>query len=226
MPNIMQTIEQHPVIASVLVGGVGILVTIYFINKSNANNSVTGVPTDAAGNPLTGGLNVSPPLSNSDLSTMLQDMEQQILNWEQQFQDGHTTTGNGNGSGNNGSGNGVPGGGRGIHNPPGDTGVGVIFNPPGNPPANNPPWWKSILTTNPGTNINDANAQSWYKVPVNMTENAIAAFFGETWQGIGYNPHNQSLFGGSFLSQSYNQNGNNIIPAGTYLWIPTSGIKP
>lgn len=95
MPNaIMSKIEQHPVIASLILGGAGLGIALIFAKKAATakNNAPGNVCTDAAGNPVDcnsgqplSGASVSPALSNSDLATMLQDMEQQILNWEQQF---------------------------------------------------------------------------------------------------------------------------------------------
>lgn len=83
--------KQHPVAVSIAIGGVGLIATIYLVRRaqSGSTNTATGIPTDAAGNPITGGLTVSPPLSQSDISTQLQDwensMQQQILGWEQNF---------------------------------------------------------------------------------------------------------------------------------------------
>lgn len=114
--KIMAAIEAHPVMVSIAIGGIGLAVTLAFMNRNNSasQNTVTGVPTDAAGNPLTGGFSMTPPLSNSDVATMLQDMEQQILDWEKSFQPG---TSGGNSGGNNGGG--TPVGSGGNHCPPG-----------------------------------------------------------------------------------------------------------
>lgn len=91
--KIMGFIEQHPIIIAGIVAGIGLAVFMIIRGKSAVSNSptntVTGVPTDAAGNPITGGFDVSPQLSNSDLQAQFTDLEQQILNWEQSFQPGN-----------------------------------------------------------------------------------------------------------------------------------------
>lgn len=102
-------IEEHPVIVAAVVAGV-ILGIITLRNMAGGGSSKTSgqnqlpVYTDASGNPIdpfTGqalpGASVSPQLSQTDIGTMLQDMEQQILNWEQNFQP-NPSSGNDGGS--------------------------------------------------------------------------------------------------------------------------------
>lgn len=152
--KIVGMIEEHPVIvAAVVAGAILGVVTLRRMaggNTSSSGNTMTGssggslpVFTDASGNPIdpyTGqpipGASVSPQLTNSDVATLLQDMEQQILNWESSFQpNSGSTSGNTGGSTSGNTGGSVPPAGPfpnpGSGNPP--------TNPPTNPPVNPSP---------------------------------------------------------------------------------------
>lgn len=258
MPNnkIVSTIEEHPVITSLILGGAGLAIALVFAAKnksssSNASNSAASYTcTDAAGNPVdcnTGqsvsGASISPGLSQTDLATMLQDMEQQILNWEQNFQPGNPSSGGTNPpGGNNGGGNNllqcdvIPVCLNGTHLHPPDATHPCSYcaasasNGGGNTGGGQStiPWWRKILSGGSGATYNP-NAtpgimtDSYYKLPTAESSQQLATFFGLTgatpWAGIAYNPHNKAI-----LSAAYASHGNALIPAGTAVWIPTSLI--
>lgn len=87
------------------------------------------------------------------------------------------------------------------------------------PPTPIQPWWYGLLHNGPG-------GRSYY-TSQGETTNAMASKFHlkNGWTDIGYNPHNQGIENGTFLSQAYNAHGNNVIPAGTEVWITTSTIQ-
>lgn len=119
--NISSKIEQHPVISSVIVGGVGLVVTIYFIKKNQSSQSSStsatqpNLCTDSNGDVIdcttgqpvgtSGGFSLQPTNDNSDVLTAIGNLSQAIQNL---IQNGSTS--------NNGT------------NPPTTT-----------PPVNNPP---------------------------------------------------------------------------------------
>lgn len=139
--KIIGMIEEHPVIVAAVVAGV-ILGIITLRNMAGGGSSKTTgsgqnqlpVYTDASGNPIdpfTGqalpGASVSPQLSQTDIASMLQDMEQQILNWEQNFQPNPSNS-------NDGGSNPTPPPNQNPTPPTGPTGPNQPVNPPVNPP--------------------------------------------------------------------------------------------
>lgn len=240
MPNkITSTIEQHPVISSLILGGAGLGIAIIIAKKQSTSNSTSSsICTDSAGNPVdctTGqalsGATVSPGLSSSDTATMLQDLEQQILNWEQTFGQQQSTN-NGNNNGNNGPSvckmpGTCPKGSTIITGPDGCPKCGPIVPSGGeNPPAAS--WFRRFLSGGSGNTFNPnatpgLSTDSYYKLPTALSSRQLAAFFGiggaTPWAGIAYNPHNRAI-----LNQAFQTSGNALIPAGTAVWIPTSLI--
>ena len=235
MPNkITQTIEKHPVITSLILGGAGLGIALILAKRasgSSSSNTPTNVCTDASGNPVdcsTGqplsGATVSPALSSTDLQAMLQDMENQILNWEQTFGQNSTS--------NSGSSNPAP-------IPPGPTTGGnsnstggITTNAvPASVPANIISTIKNTFGPHPPQpGPTQTHKQSLLSLLTNSvfrttkpeTTQQLASFFGlqNGWADIAYNPHNKFL-----LSQAFAQHGNNMIPAGTAVWIPTTRIE-
>lgn len=253
---IVQKIEEHPVITSIILGIAALGIAIIFANRAaNAQNTATGVPTDAAGNPLTGGIGVSPTLSNTDLQAEFQDLQQQILNWEQQFQQ---TNGNGSPStlpappasyitpkdanpSNLGSilktlqskynlGN-ITQQDIWAANPslnPLNVGRNTLINIPTTPPTN---WWQNILTGIKGT-----GQGSYYKTPQAETLQQLANLWGlgpTGWQGLYFNSANNQQNGLNLkqlakqqgLSGASGKQANLLVPAGTEIYITTSGIE-
>lgn len=80
------------------------------------------------------------------------------------------------------------------------------------------PWYYGMLQDGPG-------GRSYYRSQ-GETVRAIASKFTlkNGWTDIAYNTHNQALENGTFLSQSFKAQGNNVVPAGTLVWITQSTI--
>lgn len=90
--NIKSGIEAHPVLASVIVGGVGLVATIYFMKRSKSSTSTNtqNVCTDSNGNivdcntglPIgtSGGFSLQPTNNNSDILTAIGNLSQAIQN--------------------------------------------------------------------------------------------------------------------------------------------------
>ena len=213
---VVSKIEEHPVISSLIVGGAGLgIALIIAARKNKSSSSGSQIPytaTDAAGNPidpLTGqaipGASVSPGLSSSDLASALQDMEQQILNWEQGF-NGSTSGGSTSG----GSSSGGTSGGNSGGTTGGQTTRQKLL---------------ALLTGGFGNTFDAtktaAGSGSYYVTPTAESTQQLAQFFGlmHGWTDIAYNPHDAQ-----FLQAAYQSHGQNIIPAGTKVWIPTTRI--
>lgn len=71
-----QIVEQHPVLTSVILGGTGLALTIYFANRASQNNSAA--PNQLGLGQTASGFTLAPTNTDSTTLSALQNISQQI----------------------------------------------------------------------------------------------------------------------------------------------------
>lgn len=184
--NAADKIKEHPILATVIIGGLGIAATLYVAknkssNSTTANTSTQSVCTDSNGDVVdcntglpigtSGGFSLQPSNNNSDVLTGISNLGLQIQNLVAALANGNS---------------------------------GATNNPPSNPPPNNPPPIpprpippapqippKPILPPGPSGGVNPpknrtVTVATWSSThtPWNSTLWGIATHFGESLSTI------------------------------------------